>query len=40
LEAFQIAISAKTTGVQEIYYQQTFKTLKYKQVPIPTFERA
>ncbi|CAG8740362.1 16502_t:CDS:1, partial [Funneliformis mosseae] len=26
--------------VQEIYYQQTLKTLRYKQVSIPTFERA
>ena len=40
LEAFQIAISADTTGVQEIYYQQILKTLRYKQVPILTFKRA
>src|SRR5215204_4948057 len=40
LEAFQTANSAETTGVQEIYYSQTLKTLRYKQVPIPTFERA
>ena len=40
IEAFQTATSAETTGVQEIYYKQTLRTLRYKQVPIVTFERA
>jgi hypothetical protein len=40
LEVFQTAISVETTGVREIYYKQTFRTLRYKQVPIPTFGRA
>ncbi|CAG8662656.1 12831_t:CDS:1, partial [Funneliformis mosseae] len=29
-----------TTSIQEVYYRQTLNTLRYKNVPISTFERA
>ena len=40
LEAFQLATFVDTASVREVYYRQTLNTLRYRNVPIPTFERA
>ena len=40
VEAFQTAVAVELTGTREIYYKQTLNTLRYKNTPIPTFERA
>ena len=38
LEAFQLVTFVDTTSIREVYYRQTLNTLRYKNVPILTFE--
>src|SRR4051812_27355093 len=40
LKTIQTALVVESTGIREIYYKQTFNTLRYRNTPILTFERA